>query len=103
MSADLVESETDFLVTVDMPGVENFEINTDNQVLTISAERKIQHERDSYITHTSERSYGKVRRRLQLPFNADADRAVASYRNGVLSVSIPKREPSQQAKRINIE
>lgn len=103
MSADLVESENDFHLHVDLPGVENLEINTDNQVLSISAERKLQHEQDTAVTHTRERSYGKVTRRLRIPANGDLDHATAKYRDGVLNVVIPKREQPVSGKKINIE
>jgi HSP20 family protein len=98
MSADLIESENDFHVHVDLPGAENLDISVDNGMLTISAEKKIMHEKDTDITHTVERSYGKVKRRVALPPNADADRASAKYRDGVLTISMPKREPSSRAK-----
>lgn len=102
MSADLIESENDFHVHVDLPGVENLEISVDNGILSISAERKVLHEIDNDIAHTVERSYGKVKRRVVLPNNADGDRATAKYKDGVLSVSLPKKEPSKRTK-LNIE
>jgi len=103
MSADLIESENDYHLHVDLPGVENLEINTDNQILSISAERKIQHEQDTAVTHSRERSFGKVSRRIRVPLNGDLDRANAKYRDGVLNVAIPKREQPVSGKKINVE
>ena len=104
MSADLIESDSDYNIHVDMPGVENLQINTDNQLLTIEAERKIQHEQQSDIAHTLKRSYGKVKRRLRIPYNADVDRATAKYKDGVLTVNIPKKtEGAIQRKKLTIE
>lgn len=102
MSADLIETDSDFQVHVDMPGAENLDISVDNGVLSISAERKVSHERDTDIAHTVERSYGRVQRRVALPSNADGDRATAKYQNGVLTVTMPKKEPSKRA-RLRIE
>eukprot|EP01039_Chlorochromonas_danica_P011065 gene11065-12324_t len=102
MSADLIESDNDFHVHIDLPGAENLEMSVDNGILSISAQRKVLHEMDNDIVHTVERSYGKVKRRVVLPSNADADRATAKYKDGVLSVSMPKKEPSKRTK-LNIE
>jgi HSP20 family protein len=98
MSADIIESETDFHVHVDMPGVENIDVQIDSGYLTIAADRRIMHERDSDIAHTVERSFGKVKRRLPLPSNADVDNARARFVDGVLTVSFPKTESSHVKK-----
>jgi HSP20 family protein len=103
MSADLIESENDFHVHVDLPGVENIDINTDNNFLTITADRKVLHEIDSDVAHTVERSSGKVKRRLPIPRNADVEHAKAKFRDGVLTVTFPKKEPSAPAKKIRVD
>jgi HSP20 family protein len=98
MSADLIESANDFHVHVDLPGAENLDISVDNGVLSISAERKVMHEIDSDIAHTVERSSGRVRRSLILPHNADGDQAKAKYADGVLTITMPKKESSKRTK-----
>lgn len=104
MSADLIESENDFHIHIDIPGVENLQVNTDHQMLTIEADRKIRHEEQTDIAHTLERSYGKVRRRLRIPVNADVDRATAKYRDGVLTVSLPKKsEEGTKRRKLTVE
>lgn len=104
MSADLIEKENEFQIHVDIPGVENLEISTEGNFLTISADRKVLHERDTDVAHTVERSYGKVRRRLLVPKNADVDHARAKFVDGVLSVAMPKKESGSSAKKhITIE
>lgn len=103
MSADLIESENDFHVHVDLPGAENIDINTDNNFLTITADRKVRHEIDSDIAHTVERSFGKVKRRLPIPGNADVENAKAKFRDGVLTVTFPKKAPSAPTKKIRID
>lgn len=103
MSADLIEAENEFHVHVDLPGVENIDINTDNNFLTITADRKVLHEIDNDIAHTVERSFGKVKRRLPIPKNADVDNAKAKFRDGVLTVTFPKKEPSASIKKLRID
>lgn len=103
MTADLIESENDFHVHVDLPGVENLDISTENNELIISADRKVMHEVDSDILHSVERSYGKVKRRIPIPEQADADRASAKFEHGVLTVTFPKKEGTPaRRKKINI-
>lgn len=103
MSADLIEQENDYQIHVDIPGVENLEITTEGNYLTITADRNVKHEQDSAVAHTVERSYGKVRRRLLIPSNANADAARAQFRDGVLTVTLPKTEPSAPPKKLTIE
>jgi HSP20 family protein len=104
MSADLIEKENEFQFHVDIPGVENLEITTEGNFITISADRKVTHERDTDVAHTVERSYGKVRRRLLAPNNANVDEAKARLVDGVLTLSMPKKEATtSQKKQINIE
>ena len=102
MSADLIESEKDFHVHVDIPGAENLEITVDHGILTISAERKLKHEIDNDIAHTVERSHGKVKRRLSIPANVNSDHATATYKDGVLSVTMPKTADSNKRKKLTI-
>jgi HSP20 family protein len=103
MSADLIESENDFHIHVDIPGVENLEITTEDNFLTITADRKIMREQESDVAHTVERSYGKVRRRLLIPANADADHSKAKFRDGVLTVTLPKKQAGSSSKKLTIE
>lgn len=98
MSADIIESEKDYKVHVDLPGAENMDISLDNGMLSISADRKVMHEVSSDVVHKIERSYGKVRRNLVIPSDADADKAAARYIDGVLTVTIPKKEGSKRAR-----
>lgn len=91
LSADLIESDTDYHVHADLPGVEDLNIEIVGRNLIIKAERKVVHEADVDLVHSTERSYGKVQRQIMLPMNADIDRAVSKFTNGVLTVSFPKK------------
>ena len=101
---DLVETEDHFVLTADLPGLteEDVHIDVDGDVLTVSGERKSEHEdkRDGYVR--IERSYGSFRRSLTLPEGVDADAVMASFDRGVLEVSIPKPE-QRKPRRVAIQ
>jgi HSP20 family protein len=94
MEIDLVEGEQDYSVHADLPGVDksDIDINVENGVLTITAERRNRHEEKSKTSHLIERSYGKVQRSIRVPSNADATKASAKFENGVLELTLPKVE-----------
>ena len=91
---DLVETEDAFVLKADLPGVTESDVNVEveDNVLTVSGERKAEHEdkREGYVR--VERSYGSFRRSLTLPEGVDADAVSASFDRGVLEVRIPKPE-----------
>lgn len=93
LKADIVESENDFHVNCDLPGVhkDDLDVSIENGCLSIKAERKATHEEDSAFTHSIERSFGRVSRMLEIPSNADPDSANAKFENGVLCVTFTKR------------
>lgn len=99
VKTDLIESENDYHVHVDVPGVdpENLEVSLDHKNLVIKAERKSNHEENNGKAHTIERSYGKTERRIRLPANADLDNCNTKLKNGVLTVTFPKK--NKQTKR----
>jgi len=92
LAADLVETENEFKVFADLPGVDpsQLELTIDQHSLVMKAERKHSHEKNTDKVHTLERSYGSVQRRIRLPKNADVDKAVSNFDNGVLTVTFPK-------------
>jgi HSP20 family protein len=106
LSADVVESENDYHVHVDLPGVnkEDLDISFNDGLMTITAERKEVMESNSVFhkVHKVERNFGKVQRSIALPKNADAEHAQASMKDGVLMISFPKIAESPKAKKIPI-
>jgi HSP20 family protein len=72
-------------------------VHADN-VLTIKGEKKVEREEKQKDFHLVERSYGSFSRSLTLPFAVDPDKAKATLKNGVLSISLPK-PPEGQARR----
>ena len=89
---DLVETEEHFVLKADLPGMTEGDVNieVERNVLTISGERKTEHEAKKDGYYRIERSAGTFARSLTLPEGVDADAVTASFDNGVLEVRIPK-------------
>jgi HSP20 family protein len=90
---DLVESEDHFVLRADLPGLseEDVNIELEDNVLTISGERKTEHEEKEGVVRL-ERAFGAFRRSLTLPEGINPDAIKASFAKGVLEVRIPKPE-----------
>jgi len=91
---DLVEAEDHFVLKADLPGLSEGDVNIEVQdgALTISGERKAEHEQREKGWYRIERSFGRFSRSLTLPDGVDPDRIEASFNHGVLDVRIPKPE-----------
>jgi HSP20 family protein len=91
---DLVEVEDHFVLKADLPGLREGDVNIEVQdgTLTISGERKAEHEQREKGWYRIERSFGSFSRSLTLPDGVDPDGIDASFRDGVLEVHIPKPE-----------
>jgi HSP20 family protein len=104
-SIDVSETESELKIDLDLPGVEEKDVDlviADN-VLTVKGEKKAQREDKKKDFHLVERSYGAFSRSLTLPFAVDPDKAKATFKNGVLSISLPKPpEVKAKAKKIAI-
>jgi HSP20 family protein len=89
---DLVETDEHLVLKADLPGLdsEDVEIEINDGVLTVSGERKTEHEERKEGYHRVERSYGGFSRSLSLPQDIDAEQVEASFDKGVLEVRIPK-------------
>jgi HSP20 family protein len=96
---DLVETETDFVLRADLPGLSESDVNIefDDNVLTISGERTSEHEDRKAGYYRVERSFGSFRRTLALPEGVDAESIRATFDKGVLEVTVPK--PAQRVPR----
>jgi HSP20 family protein len=91
-SMDLVETQDNFVLKADLPGMSEGDVNVEleNNVLTISGERKTEHEEQHEGYYRLERATGAFSRALSLPEGIDADAVSAQFDNGVLTVRIPK-------------
>jgi HSP20 family protein len=101
---DVVETDDHFVLKTDLPGLaeEDVNVEVEDNVLTVSGERKAEHEdkRDGYVR--VERSYGSFRRSLTLPEGIDPEAVSASFDKGVLEVRIPKPE-QRKPRRVAIQ
>ncbi len=102
-AVDIKEEDNRFLVIADLPGVnkDDIDISLENNVLTLKGERKTEKKEDTKGYSRIERNQGQFYRRFSLPQTADESQIAAKYQHGVLEISIPKKELSQQ-KRIEI-
>jgi HSP20 family protein len=91
---DLVEAEDHFVLKADLPGLseEDVSIEIQDGNLTISGERKAEHESREQGWYRVERSFGSFQRSLTLPDGIDPDAVTANFDRGVLEVRIPKPE-----------
>jgi HSP20 family protein len=96
-AVDIYETENELVMKADVPDVEqkNIDVRVENQTLTISGERKFEHEDSGKGYHRIERSYGTFARSFAVPNTFDTDKITATYRNGVLSVTLPKKEAAK--------
>jgi HSP20 family protein len=100
---DLVESGDHFVLRADLPGLseEDVKIELEDTTLTISGERKAEHESNGEGYYRLERASGSFSRTLQLPKGIDPEAVSASFDRGVLEVRIPKPE-ERKPRRIEI-
>jgi HSP20 family protein len=97
---DLVETEDHFVLRADLPGLseEDVTIEVEDRVLTVSGERKAEHETSKEGYHRFERAFGAFSRSLTLPEGTDAEAVQANFDRGVLEVRIPKPEQRKPRK-----
>ena len=100
---DLVETDDSYVLRADLPGLSegDISIEVENNVLTVSGERKSEHESKGEGYHRVERAFGAFSRSLTLPQGVDPAAVTASFDRGVLEVSIPKPE-ERKPRRIEI-
>ncbi len=93
-SMDLVETEDDFVLRADLPGLTeaDVELELEDNVLTLSGERAAEHDESKEGYYRVERPSGAFARSLTLPDGVDADAIHASFDKGVLEVRVPKPE-----------
>jgi HSP20 family protein len=94
-AVDVYQDKDQFTVVVELPGLkkEEIEISLHDETLTISGERKS--EKSSEQEFLTERLYGRFQRSLTLPTAVDAEKVIASYKNGLLQVVLPKAEEAK--------
>jgi HSP20 family protein len=91
---DLVETDDHLVLRADLPGLDQDDVSIEikDGVLTVSGQRRTEHEEKAEGFHRVERAYGSFSRSLSLPRGVDPDKVAAGFDKGVLEVRIPKPE-----------
>ena len=97
-STDVAETKNELVVKAELPGIDpkDIDISLSEGVLTVKGEKKQEKEEKEEGYHLVERSYGSFTRSLRLPKEVQGDKISASYKNGVLKVSLPKSEEAKK-------
>jgi HSP20 family protein len=92
-AVDIFETEDELVLKADVPEVElnDIDVRVENQTLTLSGERKFEKDETRKGYHRIERGYGQFTRNFSVPTTVDTEGVVADYRNGVLTVKLPKK------------
>ncbi|MCX9009978.1 MAG: Hsp20/alpha crystallin family protein [Candidatus Methanoperedens sp.] len=103
-SIDIVETDKEVIARAEMPGIEkeNIKINLTEDSLEISAETKQEEEKKEKGYVYREMRSGSYYRAITLPSPVDADNALASYKNGILEIKMPKKEVKEK-KEVKVE
>jgi HSP20 family protein len=94
---DVHEDKDSFIVRTELPGLkrEDIEVSLHDGALLISGERKVEAKQAGVEVHRQERYFGKFQRALTLPTPVAADKITAQYKDGVLTVTLPKVEEAK--------
>lgn len=97
-SVNVKETDDNYIIELAAPGLEkkDFNINVENDYLTISAERKQENETKEENYTRREFNYSSFRRSFNLPKSVNADAIAANYTDGVLNITLPKREEAKK-------
>ncbi len=105
-AVDVAETEKAYEITAELPGMDekNVEVKFADGVLTVKGEKREEKEEKKKDYYLSERSFGSFQRAFQVPDGVDADKIEASFKNGVLTVTMPKSvEAQKSAKKITVK
>jgi HSP20 family protein len=96
-TADITEDDKEYLIRAELPDLrkEDVKVTVENGVLTISGERKFEKEEKKKKYHRVERAYGRFVRSFTLPDDADANGVKADFKDGMLTVHLPKNEKAK--------
>jgi HSP20 family protein len=102
---DIVERDEELEISAELPGLdrEDIDVSLSDDLLTISGEKRVEREEEKGSVYRTERSYGSFRRQVALPCEIEADQVKANFRNGVLTVTLPKVCAEEARKRIAVK
>jgi len=94
---DIFESEEALTLRADLPDVklEDIDVRVENQTLTVSGHRRFERDEKVKGYHRIERSYGEFVRSFAVPSTVETDKVSADYKNGVLTITLPKKEAAK--------
>ena len=104
-AVDISETENELILKADLPDIDpkNVSIQLENGTLTLKGERRFEEQKNGHKGfHRIERSYGSFVRAFSLPDTVEGDKVKADYKNGVLTVTLPKKEVAKP-KTIHVE
>jgi HSP20 family protein len=96
-SVDIFETEDALTLKADVPDVklDDIDVRVENQTLTLRGQRKFENEEAVKGYHRIERSYGEFVRSFAVPSTVDTEKVQADYKNGVLTITLPKKEAAK--------
>jgi HSP20 family protein len=96
-AVDILETDDAITVRADLPDVkqEDIDVRVENQTLTFSGHRKLVRDEKVNSYHRLERSYGDFVRSFAIPSTVDSEQVAADYQNGVLSITLPRKESAK--------
>jgi HSP20 family protein len=103
-AVDIVETENELVLKADLPDVplQDIDVRVENQTLSIKGERKFEKDFADKGYHRIERSYGSFMRSFAVPNSVDTEKVSADYKNGVLTIALPKKEAAKP-KQVKVE
>ena len=101
---DVAETDSDIIVKAEIPGIDpkDIDVSITGDKLTLKGEKKEEKENTGKCFHRVESSYGSFKRVITLPASVDVDKVTAEGKNGILEITLPKKEESK-AKKINVK
>jgi len=103
-AVDILETEDELVLKADLPDVPlaDIDVQVENQTLSIKGERKFEADSTEKGYHRIERAYGSFMRSFAVPATVDTEKVSADYKNGVLTVTLPKKEAAKP-KQVKVE
>ena len=96
-AVDICENENNIVLKAELPGVDpkDVEVRVEDNTLYLKGERKFEKDTKEENYHRIERSYGSFARSFALPNSIDAEKVAAEYKDGLLTLTLPKREETK--------
>ncbi|MDI3472982.1 MAG: hypothetical protein PWQ20_1153 [Thermotogaceae bacterium] len=95
---DVYETDNSINLEIELPGLDknDIKVKVEGNVLTVSGEKKAEHEKKDRNYRVVERSYGKFERSIMLPDTVDTNKIKAKFEKGILKIELPKKEEAKE-------